>query len=197
MDHGHGAARRSHSFLSRTALSSCAVTVASCGREGTTSTVSFELGVWAEKQCRRWPFYMCCFFRKPWVITVLYSLHLMACGLVERRYEGEQACHWHCVGEPPPTGGLATAAASIGRVEGSASESRATSLVSSGNFLPFLIAVWLTPTVNHGFTWKSYRCLWFSERKRSLSRRTVRQSQGPTGLTKSWCRSDLVAATSR
>jgi hypothetical protein len=36
---------------------------------------------------------MCCFFRKPWVITVLYSLHLMACGLVERRYEGEQACH--------------------------------------------------------------------------------------------------------
>ena len=34
MDHGHGAARRSHSFLSLTALSSCVATVASCGPQG-------------------------------------------------------------------------------------------------------------------------------------------------------------------
>jgi hypothetical protein len=34
MDHGHGSACRSHSFLSRIALSSCAATAASCGPWG-------------------------------------------------------------------------------------------------------------------------------------------------------------------
>jgi hypothetical protein len=34
MDHGHGAARRNYSFLSRTTLSSCATSVASCGPRG-------------------------------------------------------------------------------------------------------------------------------------------------------------------
>jgi hypothetical protein len=40
-------------------------------REGTTSTVSFELGVWAENHCRRRPSFMGCFFEKSWVIVVL------------------------------------------------------------------------------------------------------------------------------
>jgi hypothetical protein len=40
-------------------------------REGITSTVSFELGVWAEKHCRRRSSFMRCFFEKSWVIVML------------------------------------------------------------------------------------------------------------------------------
>jgi hypothetical protein len=153
MDHGHGAARRSYSFLSRTALSSCAASATSCGPRGHNE----------HRQLRAWRV-----GRKSLPPpTLLYGLLLRevvgdrrALASTSDGVRAQRATLRGRAGEPPERAGvpstlcgrastlagrLAAAAAPTGQVEGSASGEHDhifgffTSLVSSGNFSSFFL----------------------------------------------------------